>query len=434
MRTAPVLTRGRGGRVMRNGQPRPEHYAARYPRQLVNAGTSTTGWALLSGGAIALATVTTPEGLAMSLLRFLGSGDNTTGFFQCVSAPFVGNQAGKDGIEFDLYYAPGEPISDLGNSGVDFRATFIDAGGTNSVNCNIQIRQGWQRIRMKKADFNSIGGTGNWDTTPFNRLLFRVGARAGVTHTVFIRNLGYMGQSKTKICVQFDDIGISVYNIAFPLMRERNIVGSCAVIGDAIGQSAFAGYDRMSAAQMREMKAAGWDFVNHTKTHGVSPFLTAASQATCLAEITGGRDAIIANGLGNGISEHLFCAPYGEFSTNYWAAAAEAGVKLFRGTVGDNTGNTPRIAESDVIYSPTVQVPTLYVTRTQTPATLLDDVDSCIGKGGYLIPLFHHILTTPGTDIEYSTANLTTFLDGLVSRAANLEFVNMSQLYEATRL
>ncbi len=238
---------------------------------------------------------------------------------------------------------------------------------------------------------------------------------------------------KPSICLNFDDIGEAVALTAFPLMQARNIPGSHAVISDAIGQDAFSGYNRMTVAEMLAMKAAGHDFMNHTKTHGASPFLTTATQGDIETELSVCRDAIMSNGLGNGISEHIVCSPYGEWTPNYWAAAAAVGAKMFRGVVGDG-GGTPCISESNVIYSPLIQVPAVYVVNTTTAAFLLAQVDSMIGRGGIGIFIFHHIVTSPGTAIEYSTANFTTFIDGLMTRARDIELVNMSQLYERTRL
>lgn len=424
------LSAGRGNALGRGGRPRPEHYSPRYPSRLINAATSTTGWAVASGCTVTTASVTNPEGVAQTLVKITGTADNTSAFWDCTTAPLNGAQLGKDGLEFDFYYQSGEPYSELGSTGSALTLTFTDL--TNSVSVVTQIRQGWQRIRVRKADFAAVVAAGNWDTTVFTRLRFKIQSKASVTHVAHIRNLSYMGRNdKVKICIQFDDIIESVITNAYPLMLARGIPGSCAVISDGIGLDAYAGFNRLTVAEMLTMKANGWDFVNHTKSHqtGVLP---TATQAACATEIETCRDAIISNGIGNGISEHCFCSPYGEYGTNYWAAAAAAGCKLFRGTVGD-AGNIPRVADADVMLSPLVQVGTHYVVRTSTAASLLADVDSAIGRGGYQIYLFHAIEDGVDTDIKYSIANFTTFLDGLVTRRANLEFVNMSQLYEACR-
>lgn len=417
---------GHGHGFSRLGRPRPDHYSTRKPRQLVAPCRVTTGWSAISNCSLSLASITTPEGLTESLVKLTGSGDNAQAVFDMTIAPMTGAQAGRDGIEFDCFYTTSEPYSDLGNSGISLSARFTDF--SNTVACTIQIRQGWQRIRLKKADFVSTAGTGNWDTTNFSTLRWVMPARAGVTHAIWFRDVSYMATSKPLVCVQFDDNGLSVYENAFPLMRARGIPGSVAVISDSIGQSNWNGYDRMTASQMREMMREGWDFVNHTKSHQQN-VLPTASQQDCEAEIVGCRDSLIANGLANGISEHLFCAPYGEYGTNYRAGAVASGCLAFRGTVGDATANTPRVAESDCLYDPLVQIPTTYVTRTQTPASILDDVDSLIDKGGLHIPLFHHTPEVASVDIEYQLSNFETYLDGLVARRNSLDFGNFSDAY-----
>lgn len=421
----------RQGTVYRNGRPRPPHYNRRVQPMIVNACTATTGFASVAGCNLSMANVTTPEGLTQSLLKITGTGDNTAAFWDCSTVPFNGPQLGREGVEFDFYYQPGEPYSDLGNSGLTMTVRFFN-GSTIAVVATFQIRQGWQKLRIKKAAFASVNG-GNWDTTAFTVLRFSLSARANVTHVAWMRNLGYMGQSKPIVCIQFDDNIRDVYQNAFPLMRERGIPGSVAVISDSVGLNNWNGYDRMTVDQMLELKAAGWDFINHTKSHqqGVLP---TATQNDCQAEIQGCIDFLRINKLGNGISELIFAAPYGEYGTNYRAAAVACGCVMFRGTVGDATGNNPRIAEADVMYDPLVQVPTMYVTNAQTPASLLDDIDLLIGGGGYHIPLFHATPTSGSADIQYIVSNFTTYLDGLVARQANLIFANSSQTYELTRL
>lgn len=421
---------GKGSAVNRSGRTRPQHYRPRKGRNVINAGTTTTGWSAAAGCTVGTASVTNPEGVAQTLVGAVGTADNTTAFFDCTTAPFNGNQLGRKGVEFDIYYAPGEPYAELTNSGTSVTLFFTDF--TNSVAASFQIRQGWQRIKLKKADFSIVAGSGNWDTTAFSTMRFRLNLKANVTHTVRVRNLGYMGESRPRLNLQFDDIGASVYAVAFPLMKARGIVGTCAVISDAIDQLAWNGYDRMTVAQMREMKAAGWDFIIHSKSHQID-VLPTATQADCLTEIATCRDAIISNGLGNGISEKIMAAPYGEYGTNYWAAALEAGCVQFRGLVGDG-GSTPCVAEGDVMYSPLVQTPGFTVDDGNAASLLTAQLDSLIGKGGSLTMIFHHIVTTPAANIEYSTANFTTFLDALVTRMDDIDVMNASDYYLQTQL
>lgn len=238
---------------------------------------------------------------------------------------------------------------------------------------------------------------------------------------------------KPKVVLCFDDIGISNYSTAFPLLKAWGFPASCAVISDAIGQTAWNGYDRMNATQMLEMKRSGCDFINHTKSHQQN-VLPTASEAACSTEITVCRDAIVSNGLGNGISEHIFAAPYGEYSTNYRNAAVAAGCLMFRGTVGDDPGLTPVIAESDVLYSPLVQVPTISIVAATNPSWVLGQIDSMIGKGGIAILLLHHIVTPASGGAEWTIANFTSLGDGLYTRRASIDVMNMSQLYLQTRL
>jgi len=426
-RNASVLA-GHGQAVTRGGRDRPFSFSQRKRPVLLNAAHATTGWTATSGCTLSASLVAVPEGVSEICVSIAGSAANTNAFFTYdMGAQSI---ATRDGLSFDFYYPTGNTYANLGNSGIQLTIFLLDAAFAASVACTFQVGQGWNHIRLNSTDFNVSGGGGAWATTSFRYLRFKVLGKANVTHACSIRNVCWRGGGqKLQLAIRFDDIGHSVYDTAFPLMAARGLVGYNAVIGDAIGQN-WGGWDRITAAQLREMRAAGWCNTNHTKTHqlGVLPTDT---QANCLTEIQGGIDAIQAAGAGDGISEYMLVAPYGEWGANYWAAADQAGVKMFLGSVGDagsGAGNTC-VAIGDVIYSPCRQFSSLYIVNTTTPAWVLQCVDNAILRGGILNLTFHHIETPASQTIQYTPTDFTTIMDGLYTRRAGFDSVNLTQLW-----
>lgn len=242
---------------------------------------------------------------------------------------------------------------------------------------------------------------------------------------------------KVLVAVRHDDIGDNNYSVAFPILAARGIKGSFAVISDAIGTT-FGGYNHMTAAQMREMKAAGHTFHNHTKSHQQN-VLTTDTQANCYTEINTCRSALISNGLSDGISEDIFIPPYGEWGTNYDLAIQQANVKMTVGVIGSG-GFVPQNT-ANAILTPQNQVAGHYIVRTDATSVVTNIIDRAIaknvhGNGGYLILTYHHIVASPAAvAIERSTANYTTEMDYLKTKmdAGLVESVTLSELWERMR-
>lgn len=433
-RGKPPKVAGRGHLINRGVSVLPRGYSPKVPPVLLDKSTAGTFWAPSSGATETTGAITCPDGVSRTLVRMQGTAANTTAFIDWVPGGTLTIPPWAQGVEFEVYVT-GSSFATKAANGYELTVQVRDSAGTQVLTAvTLMLSQVWNRVVINKSDFSIAAGTPVWgDSTAFDRIRIRFQGYASHTHDLYFGPISWARVGRAKICVAFDDIGISVYNTAFPIMQARGIPGSNSVISDAIGQSAYSGYDRCSAAQLREMNRAGWDCVNHTKSHQ-SGVLPTALQSACATEIETCRDAIISNGLGNGISEHIFCAPYGEFGTNYWAAADAAGVKMFRGTYMVNASNI--VPVGDTFLDMKRSVPCLSVLNTSSTSNILAAVDSVARSGGSLILLFHHVVTTPGTGIEYSTANFTTIMDGLVaaSRRNNFDLVNMTDMYLSSAL
>ena len=64
------------------------------------------------------------------------------------------------------------------------------------------------------------------------------------------------------VVITFDDGGASVYSSAFPIMQEFGFTGVSYIIYNYVGTKGY-----MTAAQIQEMAAAGWETGSHSLSH-----------------------------------------------------------------------------------------------------------------------------------------------------------------------
>ncbi len=64
------------------------------------------------------------------------------------------------------------------------------------------------------------------------------------------------------VVISFDDGDITVYNTAFPIMKEFGFVGINYIVGERLKSDGF-----MTAEQIQETIAAGWEVGSHSMTH-----------------------------------------------------------------------------------------------------------------------------------------------------------------------
>lgn len=188
---------GRGKVIKRNGRPRPIRYNPRVPHKRIYYFLGTTGLAIISGVAsIATASITTPEGVSESLAKVTGSAASTNSFFD-YSFPVATAPGGKyKALYIDLYVTRPTTSSSSGTLSSGCRFDFFLAvtafGGANSIVCSTELAYGWQRIYLCKEDFSTINGTGNWDTSTFIGVRWKIYGTSGHTQSIWIREMGWV--------------------------------------------------------------------------------------------------------------------------------------------------------------------------------------------------------------------------------------------------
>jgi len=103
------------------------------------------------------------------------------------------------------------------------------------------------------------------------------------------------------VILVFDDGYEDAYVQAFPLLRQRGMGATVAMISGAIDAPGY-----LTWAQIKEMAAAGIDFVSHTVSH---PSLASLTPQSARAELADSRRAL-EEGLGRPVQ--FFVYPYGE--------------------------------------------------------------------------------------------------------------------------
>ena len=124
--------------------------------------------------------------------------------------------------------------------------------------------------------------------------------------------------SKPAILV-FDDGYADIYELAFPLLRDRGFRATVAAITGAMDHPGYLTWD-----QAREMSAAGIEFVSHTVSHGN---LAATSRDEARSELADSRRALEEK---LGLPVQFFVYPYGEPFTSGSPETREMVLALLR--------------------------------------------------------------------------------------------------------
>ena len=133
---------------------------------------------------------------------------------------------------------------------------------------------------------------------------------------------------RNEFAITFDDGYASVYRHAFPVLRERGMTATVYVVAghiDGINEWDWTAGDRredlMTAAEIIEMSAAGFEIGSHTLTH---PHLTDLNEEQLQRELIDSKHTL-EDLIGREVSSLSY--PYGDYDDRVLAAAIVAGYK-----------------------------------------------------------------------------------------------------------
>ena len=193
------------------------------------------------------------------------------------------------------------------------------------------------------------------------------------------------------VMLTFDDAYASVFENAFPLMREHGFRGVVFVISGFIGrQNSWDAnlfnicYQHVNAAQINKLSAAGWEVGAHTVTHRA---LTMLGDDVARAELRQSRLTLAAL---TGRPVNALAYPFGLHSARIRALAREAGYafacKIIRGSQSDDPFQLMRIPvyqfESEKDLARKLRLPISFSHRLQLVL---------LGLPAFLIPPFQWI-------------------------------------------
>lgn len=198
------------------------------------------------------------------------------------------------------------------------------------------------------------------------------------------------------VSLTFDDGNASQYSTIRPLLLSKGQKGVFYVNSGLVGQASY-----MTWAQLTDLKKAGFEIAGHTSNHVELPTLSLSQMRT---EINGDYSAFVARG----ITPTNFAAPFGAYDN------------ISLSLVAKRYNSHRAFANQGLNFWPYNKY-LLYV-RYVTNQTSVDQakawVDEAQAQNGWLVLVFHEILTPVDPEDTYSWTieQFTAFLDYLNSK------------------
>jgi peptidoglycan/xylan/chitin deacetylase (PgdA/CDA1 family) len=161
------------------------------------------------------------------------------------------------------------------------------------------------------------------------------------------------------VLLTFDDGYVDHVDQVLPVLKRHHMVATFYVVTQRVHEAGF-----VTAAQIRELEAAGMDVGSHTRTHASLPALTPAA----LHDELSGSQEDLRRILGHRV--YWFAYPFGTFNPTVVEAVRRAGFLLATTTQGGTSAST----------SAPLEIPRLHVGRNATASTVLGLVN--VGGGG----------------------------------------------------
>jgi peptidoglycan/xylan/chitin deacetylase (PgdA/CDA1 family) len=231
--------------------------------------------------------------------------------------------------------------------------------------------------------------------------------------------IGERGVAAVALC--FNDGYIDTLTEAFAYMQPFRMRATLAMQGSLIGDPEF-----LSAAQLRQLEAAGWTIVNHSYSHPLHG-LNGMTQQQAEAEINAGRAALVAAGLSSGL-DYWAMPGDGHADATIVAAYQACGVKLAGEVTRDMVMAMPL---PDKYRMEGRSVGRSNVTLEQAKAY----IDQAIARKTLASLDLHSIAETPSGELQWSRATFRAFIDYIREKclAGELAVVTLDDIYKLTQ-
>lgn len=263
-------------------------------RPLVVLGDFETAetWSRLGGSAgdVAADTVNFKSGTQGLMIR--STGGATTYAQRIPAAPL--NLTGIAYLSLWVYTAtPGPGVFDS----MRLYLYGSDPNNWNTITRLVSLAQsqwsqdGWFRCRVSWSDLTQ-SGTPN--IAAIDKIVFEVKAVAGTTASITVDRLVAVPAATTrgKVTLRFDDGLASQFLLGRPILDKLSYRGVVAVTPFHIGTTNY-----MTLAQLKTLRDAGWDIVNHTWDHTALTHATADQARTAILR---GANWLVSNGFDGG--------------------------------------------------------------------------------------------------------------------------------------
>lgn len=312
-----------------------------------------------------------------------------------------------DGFEFNVYF-DGTPSD---NAGYVFfyvsSSTTLTKFFSQQVFCN-RLHKGWNKVRVGKDEFANTGGE-SW-SNQMVRVRIRLDPLVGQVTSASFDGLLLRPKNVAKVLIQFDDALKSVYTEAFPYMDAKGMKGSLFVIKNIINTPTT-----MSLAELATVYEKGWCVGNHTANHpNLASLASQAEVETELADTTAWLDS-----LGFTRTSRYVAYPQGGFNDNVLNAMDKLGMRSGRTTLGRK--QTPPFDDYRTL-------PAYSITNANTLADVKKFLDNAVKIGSTVRLLFHDLVTTPSTSIQWAIADFRALIDYVAS--LNVSVVTEDEWYE----
>jgi peptidoglycan/xylan/chitin deacetylase (PgdA/CDA1 family) len=184
--------------------------------------------------------------------------------------------------------------------------------------------------------------------------------------------------TKPNIVFSFDDGPAGNYDYAYPYMAARGLVGSVAVNGGSIG-----GPPKMTAANLVELRDAGWSIHNHTWSHTNLALSTESVIRTAIE-----RNQTWLQGLGlHASGDQCFVLPYGNNSVTIEQIVAD--YYPYSATAAEGAFNTwDGMPDPYLVFRINHDDPT-------TSASIIAAIDVAVAKGQTIVLYGHDVQPSP---------------------------------------